>query len=674
MTLGQQTAGRDLKKRLFYLGLVLLGGLLVLSIKIYRLQITQGEEYAQKSVANFVKQIRIRADRGMIKDARGHILVDNRPSFDVFVTPAFCEKCLDDVLPKLGQYLAWDDAQKLHAEQIFRAAKRSAPFEQVPVRVDISRNELDLVSAHLMELPGVEVLPIAHRSYHEGQVLSHLLGYMNEINTDELERLNGQGAQYGLGDYIGRRGLERVFEPQLRGVDGMRREVVNARGQPIPALNALLSGEEQVAPKPGETVVLSVDMRLQDAAEKAFDAVHGLAGAIVAVDVRTGFIKALVSRPGYDPNLLTGRITSAQMEALSKDPLQPMIFRATQERYSPGSTFKPIVALAGLKNGVIGPHSIINCPGGYRLGRRVWRCDKESGHGPLDVARAIAVSCDVFFYRLGDLLGIDKIAQMARSLGLGSPTGIDVVSEVNGIIPDEAYYDKTIRGGYQKGFALNASIGQGDVNVSPLQMAMAYAAIANGGTVYRPQIVQRLETADGKVVKEFAPIVKGHADLDPAQRATVVEGMKAVIEQPGGTAYGQRIPGLSVAGKTGTAQVAAIGRVRVREHNLSYWQKSHSWFDAFAPAEAPEIAVVVLNEHGGYGASAAAPVALKIVQTYFELKAEDAKTAGTGGQPAPAAAPPAAAGETANASKRATPAQPKLQDDAPTLVRTTESP
>lgn len=642
MTLGQKTAGRDLKKRLFVLGLVLIGGLFVLAIKIYRLQITQGEEYAQKSVANFVKQIRVRADRGMIKGAHGHVLVDNRPSFDVFITPAFCEDCLEEVVPKLGGLLGWDDAERLHAEQIVRAAKRR-PFDQAAVEVDISRNQLDRVSAHLMELPGVEVLPIPHRSYHEGQVLSHLLGYMNEINPDELERLNDQGARYGLGDYIGRRGIERVFEKELRGVDGMRREVVNARGRPIPALNALLSGEEQVAPVPGNNVILSVDMRLQAAAEKAFDQVHGLAGAVVAVDVHTGFIKALVSRPGYDPNLLTGRITSAQMKALSDDPLKPMIFRPTQERYSPGSTFKPIVALAGLKEGAITPESIITCPGGYRLGRRVWRCDVESGHGPLDVRRAIAFSCDVFFYRLADLMGIDKIASMARSLGLGSPTGIDVVSEVNGIIPDEAYYEQRVRGGYQKGFALNAAIGQGDVNVSPLQMAMAYAAIANGGTVYRPQIVERLETPEGKVVKTFAPIVKSRTELDPEERAVVVEGMRGVLEQRGGTAFGKALDGVAVAGKTGTAQVQSIGRVRVREHNLSYWQKSHSWFDAFAPAEAPELAVVVLNEHGGYGSSAAAPVALAVIQRYFELKAEDAQSARLE-SPAPAGSP--AAGST----------------------------
>jgi penicillin-binding protein 2 len=614
----------------------------------------------------------------MIKGAHGHVLVDNRPSFDIFITPAFCEDCLEEVLPKLGGYLGWGDAERLHAEQIVRAAKRR-PFDQAAVQVDISRNELDRVSAHLMELPGVEVLPIPHRSYHEGQVLSHLLGYMNEINPDELERLNDLGAGYGLGDYIGRRGIERVYEKELRGVDGMRREVVNARGRPIPALNALLSGEEQVAPAPGNNVVLSVDMRLQEAAEKAFDQVHGLAGSVVAVDVHTGFIKALVSRPGYDPNLLTGRISSAQMKALSEDPLQPMIFRATQERYSPGSTFKPIVALAGLKEGVIGPKSIINCPGGYRLGRRVWRCDDESGHGPLDVRQAISFSCDVFFYRLADLMGIDKIAHMARALGLGSPTGIDVVSEVTGIIPDETYYEQRVRGGYQKGFALNAAIGQGDVNVSPLQMAMAYAAIANGGTVYRPQIVERLETPDGKVVKTFAPIVKSRTELDPAERAVVVEGMRGVLEQRGGTAFGKALDGIAVAGKTGTAQVQAIGRVRVREHNLSYWQKSHSWFDAFAPAEAPEIAVVVLNEHGGYGSSAAAPVALAVIQRYFELKAEDAKTASLGAPAAGAGAAASSSPATASAAPSATSpsaASPGAAAPAaaPTLARTAEAP
>jgi penicillin-binding protein 2 len=625
MTLGQNTAGRDLKARLFYLGLILIGGLFVLAIKIYRLQITQGEEYAQKSVANFVKEIRVRADRGMIKDATGQILVDNRPSFDVFVTPAFCEKCLTDVLPRVGALLDWDAEDKAHAEEIVRQGKRRAPFRQVPVRIDLSRNELDRLSAHLIELPGVEVLPVAHRSYHEGPVLSHLLGYMNEITTDELERLNGKGSSYELGDYIGRRGIERAFEKELRGVDGLRKEVVNARGQPIAGLNRLLSGEESVAPRPGQNVILSIDMRLQQAAEKAFDDVHGLAGAVVAVDVNTGFIKALVSRPGYDPNLLTGRITSAQMARLSNDPLRPMIFRATQERYSPGSTFKPLVALAGLKAGMVTPNTIVNCPGGYRLGRRTWRCDVERGHGPLSLEGAISRSCDVYFYKLGDQLGIDRIADMARSLGLGTTTGFGVMPEVPGIIPDEAYYDKRVRGGYQKGFALNASIGQGDVNVTPLQMAMAYAALANGGTVYRPQIVQRLETPDGKVTQTFAPEIEQQAKLDPAQREAVVAGMKAVLEKRGGTAYGLAIPGVSVAGKTGTAQVAAIGKVRVREHNLSYWAKSHSWFDAFAPAEAPQIAVVTINEHGGYGASAAAPITMKVIQTYFELKAQDAK-------------------------------------------------
>ena len=626
MTLGNNTTGKDLKERLLYLGLLMIAGLLALVVRLYRLQITEGQEYAQKSVANFVKEIRVRADRGMIKDRRGTVLVDNRPSFDVFVTPAFCQHCFTEVLPKLAQYLGWDEGQKAHAEQLVKVGKRDAPFQQMPVRVDLTRDELDVLSAHLLELPGVDVVPVAHRSYHEGPVLSHVLGYMNEINEDELERLDAKGAHYGLGDFIGRRGVERFFEEQLRGVDGSRKEVVNARGEAIPGMEDLLGPNDTVAPKPGDNVVLSIDMRLQAAAEKAFP---GVAGALVVVDVHTGFIRAIVSRPGFDPNLLTGRVTPAQLDALNKDPLQPMIFRATQQHYSPGSTFKAIVSLAGLRSGKFGPHSRFTCAGGYRLGRRVWRCDDERGHGPLDYEDALKVSCDVFFYHLGDMLGLQPIADVAKSFGFGAPTGIGVVAEVPGILPDEAWYARNSREGYQKYQAINASIGQGDVNVTPLQLAMAYAALGNGGTLYTPQLVERIESATGKVVKTFAPKIVRDIGIDPEQRKIILAGLTKVVNEPGGTAYATHVKdlvkGVVFAGKTGTAQVRAIGAVRKKESQLTFWEKSNSWFAGLAPADAPEIAVVVINEHGGYGASGAAPAVANVMQAYFELKRQDAQ-------------------------------------------------
>lgn len=631
MTLGQNSPGKDLRTRYLWLAAAFIFGLLVLAVRLYRLQITQHDEFSAKSVQNFVKEVRLRADRGSIRDARGEVLVQNRPSFDIFVTPAFCQGCSDQVLPQLAQWFLWDPAQLQAVATQVKLAKRTAPFQPIPVRIDISRDELDLVSAHLVELPGVDVEPVQHRAYKEGSVLSHVLGYMNEITQEELDRLNANGASYALGDYIGRRGIERYFESTLRGVDGYRKEVVNARGETIPELNKLfLGGEQVVEPKPGNNIVLSIDMRLQREAEAAFP---GLAGAVVAVDPRTGFIKAIVSRPGFDPNVLTGRVTPAEMAKLSQDRMQPMIFRPAAQHYSPGSTFKPITSLAALKAGVITPNTTINCPGDYRLGNHAWRCD--SHHGPVALHTALARSCDVYYYRVGDLLGIDAIAEMGREFGFGQETGIGVVAEVKGIMPDTAYHDRVTPGGYTKGLALNTAIGQGDDNVTPLQLAMAYSALANGGTLYTPQLVQRIENADGQVVQEFAPKVTRKVAISPENRRVIVDALKAVVNEPGGTAYASRLPDMVMAGKTGTAQVVRLGAVRLKAHQIDYWSRDNAWFASFAPADNPELVVIVLNEHAGFGATGAAPTAARIMKKWFELKKEDADAAKATATPQP---------------------------------------
>lgn len=618
MTLGQNSEGRDLKVRYFYLALLIVLGLLALSIRLYRLQITQGEEYAAKSVDNFVKKIRVPADRGMIKDRRGEILVDNRPSFDLFVTPAFCQNCREEVLPRLAAYLRWDEAQLEHAKEQLKTAKRNGPFQPTLLRVDLTRDELDPLNAHKMELPGVDIVRTPHRNYRKGTMMGHLLGYMNEVTQEELGRLDGESADYSLGDYIGRRGVERFYEQRLRGVDGVRKEVVNARGEPIPGLSELLGGEEEVRATPGQNVVLSIDWRLQEAAEQAFP---GVAGALVALDVKTGFLLAIVSRPSFDPNLLSGRVSAAQLSAMIKDPLQPMVFRPTAQHYSPGSTFKPITMLAALKSGAFGPNSSVTCTGGYRLGPRTWRCMHV--HGLVHTRDALKVSCDTFFYKLGDALGLDPIAQMGKAFGLGSPTGIDVVAEVPGIMPSSEYHHARTPGGYTKGMALNSAIGQGDDNVTPLQLALVYATIANGGALYQPQAVRRIESTQG-TIQEFQPKVVRSLDLAAEHRRIVVDALTAVVNEPGGTAYRIRNKQITIAGKTGTAQVARIGTVRVKKDRMDYWQRDHAWFASFAPAEDPEIAVVVLNEHGGMGGSEAAPAAAAVIQKYFDLKQVDA--------------------------------------------------
>ena len=628
--LGKTTPpGRDLKRRFLWLGLAMVGGMVMLALQLYRLQIIRGEEYAAKSVANFVKEVRLRADRGVIKDARGTILVDSRPSFDAFITPAFCTDCSKQVIPRLSVLLGWDEEQRQKVDEQVRVARRNAPFQAIPVRIDLSRDELDRLNARRDILDGVEVVAVPHRNYRTETVLSHVLGYMNEINQDELERLNADGAKYALGDYIGRRGLERYFEPKLRGVDGVRKEVVNARGQKIEELNDKLGENSVTPPQAGSNLVLSIDMRLQEEAERIFP---GVAGAVVAIDVNTGYIKALVSRPGFDPNLLTGRVTPGQMVEMMKDPLQPMINRVAAAHYSPGSTFKVVTQLAAFKSGSFRPETVVNCPGGYKLGARTWRCHKESGHGPVNAKQAMAYSCDTWFFKVADTIGLDPIAEMGRSLGLGSPTGIGVLGEVPGIMPTTEYHDRLSPGGYTKGMALNSAIGQGDDNVTPLQLAMVYAAIANGGTLYKPQLVQRIEDLDGHVVESYEPQVVRSVDINPAHRKVIVEGLVAVASEAGGTAfrarqgYKEQMKDIVVAGKTGTAQVVAIGAVRLKTHQMSFFTRDHAWFAGFAPADKPELAVVVLNEHGGHGGVDAAPTGMAVFSKYFELKQQDANS------------------------------------------------
>ncbi len=514
--LGKTTPpGRDLKRRFLWLGLTMVGAMGVLALQLYRLQIIRGEEYSAKSVANFVKEVRLRADRGVIKDERGTILVDSRPSFDAFITPAFCTDCSTVVLPKMAELLGWDAEQRQKVDEQVRGARRNAPFQPVPVRIDLTRDELDRINARRDILDGVEVVPVPHRNYRSETVLSHVLGYMNEITQEELDRLNADGAKYALGDYIGRRGLERYFESRLRGVDGVRKEVVNARGQTIEELNDKLGENSVIPPQAGSNLVLSIDMRLQEEAERAFP---GVAGAVVAIDVNTGYIRALVSRPGFDPNLLTGRVTPTQMAALVRDPLQPMINRVAAAHYSPGSTFKVVTQLAAFKSGLFRPETTVNCPGGYKLGARTWRCHKDSGHGPMNAKQALQYSCDTWFYKVADTIGLDPIAEMGKELGLGNPTGIGVLGEVPGIMPTSEYHDRLSPGGYTKGMALNSAIGQGDDNVTPLQLALVYAAIANGGTLYKPQLVQRIEDLDGqrrRVLRAAGGAAGGHQPRAP---------------------------------------------------------------------------------------------------------------------------------------------------------------
>ncbi len=625
-------AQSEFRPKLAWATLVVIVAFLSLIGKLFWLQLVRGDEYRVRAEDNYLKEVRIPADRGLIVDRNHVVLVDQRPSFDVTLTPNYCGSQCEAIIDRLGVILGMSLEE--HASALERLAgarwKKNARFKPFVVRVDVRREDVDVLEALYEELPGVDVQPVPHRDYRYSGLGGHLIGYMNEVGPKELESLNQElkrvgpdTVPYSPGDYVGRRGLERRFERTLRGVDGIHFVPVDSKGRALDAA-ALGPDEKRFVPsRPGQNLVLSIDWRLQEFAEKTFPAT---AGVVAAMDARTGFLLALVDRPAPDPNKMSGRITAAELKAIHDDPLKPELFRAIQQHYHPGSTYKVVTSVAALEEGIFRPGTTVWCPGHYTYGSHRWRCDKESGHGAVDFEHALGASCDVFFYAAGAQLGADAIAKWSRALGLGQLTGFDIAGEVPGVIPDVAWHDAKVRGGYQRGMAVNLAIGQGDVNVTPMQQLVMYGALATG-TVWRPQVVLRIEDADGRVVQEFGPEARGTLAVQPSTRETVLKGLLAAVNEPYGTGWWSRLEETTMAGKTGTAQVVTLGARRLRASEVPYFQRDHAWFTAFAPARDPEIVVVVLNEHSGFGASNAAPTASALVKKYLELKAGDAAAA-----------------------------------------------
>ena len=645
---GPGATQREFRPRALIATAVVVVTFLLLLGRLYQLQVLRGDEYKEKADENFVKELRVPADRGQVLDRRGKVLVDSRPSYDVQLTPYFCGKQCDEIISRLAALLALSPEEEQRARGQLASARKLERFRPFTLKVDVRREELDVLEATGMELPGVDVLPTPHRNYRYASLGGHLIGYMNEVGPEEQKRLNEELARSGSpqgpylsGDYTGRRGLERRFERELRGVDGKRRIAVDAKGREKEG--DLIAEENRLVPaRPGHNLVLSIDWRLQELAEQVFPAT---AGVVLAMEAKTGFLLALVDRPAPDPNKMSGRITGAELARIREDPLQPELFRAIQQHYHPGSTFKSLTSIAALEEGIFRPDTVVHCPGHFNMGAARWRCDKETGHGPVDFTHALGASCDVFYYQAGAQLGADLIAKWGKRMGMGLPTGFDVAGEVPGTIPDEAWHDARLPGGYQKGMAVNLSIGQGDVNVTPMQQVVFYGALATG-ILWKPQVVLRIEDAEGQVVKEFAPQERGRPELKPSTRQTVLQGLLAAVNQPYGTGYAQRSADYLVAGKTGTAQVVKLGATRLKASQVGYFQRDHAWFAAFAPADDPEIVVVVLNEHSGFGAANAAPTAGALIKAFFQNKAQDeAERAGASGRappvPPPSLSPPA---------------------------------
>jgi penicillin-binding protein 2 len=466
------------------------------------------------------------------------------------------------------------------------------------------------VETHQLELPGVNLRVRPRRNYAEGLRAAHVLGYLGEIGPKQLKVLREQG--YGSGDEIGQYGLEKRWEGFLKGQSGGQQVEVDALGRRVRVLH-------EVVDVPGYTVHLTLDRQLQQA---AYEALKDKEGTLVALDVQNGAILAMVSTPAFDPNMFARGIKAEEWRALIKDRLRPLNNRAIQGQYPPGSTFKVIMAVAGLEEGVIDPDARISDPGFFPFGNRNFRDWKKGGHGSVDLHKAIVESCDVYFYQLGQRLGIDKIAKHARAFGLGEKTGAFLDDEKDGLVPDTAWKRKRFRQPWYPGETPSVAIGQGYLTTTPLQLANMMAAIANGGILYRPRIVNKVESVDGTTLREYGPEKIRTINLKPATLQRVRAALADVVRGKGGTGGAARSSVVSVAGKTGTAQVVEMKGAYLKSEQLSYFNRDHAWFVAYAPVEDPQVAIVVLVEHGGHGGEAAAPVAKKVFEKYIEIKTQ----------------------------------------------------
>lgn len=581
---------------------------IVLFIRLFYLQIIEGEEYLRLSENNCIRLHTIDPPRGLIFDRNGNInnnlLVDNRPSFDLNIVLKDA-KPVEKTIEKLSHYSQIPKEELLEA---IKSGKHTSLYKPIVLRKDISRELLASIEVHKYDLPGISVSVKPLRNYIYRNHAAHLLGYLSEINPSELKSEAYYG--YSVGDFIGKFGVEKSYESFLRGKVGGQQVEVNATGQVVRILKT-------VDAVPGHNLLLTIDQVVQQKAEELLD---GRAGSVVAMDPESGEILVMASSPSFDQNLFVSGMSRRDWKKLSSDPDRPMENKAIQSEYPPASTYKIITAIAGLEEGVIDENTTFNCPGYYRYGDRVFRCWKRGGHGDVDLDKALAESCDVYFYQVGQKLGVDRLAWYAKGCGLGSKTDIDLDHEGKGLIPSAIWKRKRLGKAWQSGETLSIAIGQGYNLVTPLQMLVMTAAIANGGVRLKPQILRAIETSGGKIVQQCKPEPIGKLPVTRETLEKVRHGLWEVVNTKRGTAYASvHMNTIDISGKTGTAQVFSRKQNAVEtEKEIADYLKPHAWFVAYAPSEDPKIAVSVIIEHGEHGSSAAGPIAKEIIKLYLE--------------------------------------------------------
>ena len=551
---------------------------ILLTVRFWQLQIVRGEEFSSLARDNYLQTERRRAPRGLVVDRGGQVLARSEPSFTLLADSGGLRQ-----LEELG-LLAVEDADRAGLEA--RAARGPAV-----VRSGIPFAEAAFFEARRRELPGVRVEFVPARDYPLGQATAHLLGYVGEVTAAQL--LLEEFVTAASGDLVGQDGIERVYNTTLVGSDGYLDQVVDSRQRVL-----VSGGLRRTEPVRGETLQLNVLGGLQEAAHRAFGEHRG---AFAALDVRTGEVLGLGSYPAENPEDFRG--DAGRFREMLADSATPLLNRAVQGRYPPGSAFKLVTAAAGLAEGIVGPETRITCTGRARVAGRTFRCHRGEGHGAVTLREAIAKSCNVFFYRLSEALDVDVIASYARAFGLGAPTGVDLRNESSGLIPTREWKRRVMGERWYASETASVSVGQGAVSVTPIQMARLAAAVASGGNIPTPRLVGM--EPGGQV-----------GGLLPEHFELIRDGMRDAVLS--GTAWRARMPGVEVAAKTGTAQVASANLVAPNNEDRPYELRTHAWFVGFAPFDDPQIAIAVVVEHGGAGGAAAAPIGGEILRTYFE--------------------------------------------------------
>ncbi len=574
-----------------------------LLLRLSYIQLWKGETFRNLSENNRVRLVKIPASRGKIMDSHGENLVDNRPCFDVHAIPeeiqdySSLQKILAPISPLPPDRL----------ENRIEILKRAIPFRSYPLWKDAPWESMAFLEANRLRIPGVVIQVNQARDYLSGDLMAHAIGYLGEINPGELARDHEKS--YRSGDLVGRVGIENEWEKELRGKNGGLQVEVDARGRQISVLG-------RKDPVQGKNVLLCLDRLIQEQARDAFGDQTGVA---VAADPRDGSILCYVNLPSYDPNSFVGGIETSEWDKLRTDPLHPLQNKAIQGIYPPGSVFKIVTAIAALEEKVVTPEEKIFCGGSYRLAAWTFRCWNRYGHGWVDLHQAIVESCDVYFYHVGHRLGIGKIQTYAHKFGLGERTQISLGGEHPGLVPSPAWKKKRFKAPWYDGETLNVSIGQGYLLTTPVQVLMMISAVANGETLWKPRLVDRIEFPDGRISYLNAKKKNSSLSISSNTLAIVQKALRDVVHSAKGTGRRAYLDFTEVAGKTGTAQVVRQEAYQDPK-NIPREERDHAWFACYAPVFAPEIAIVVLVEHGGHGGDVAAPIAKKIMEAYFIQK------------------------------------------------------